>query len=54
MTKETAKYIWHCITIDSIYNWGVSDWCDDRSIDESDLDEFICLVKEAINELEAN
>lgn len=54
MIKDTAEYILYHITKDSIYSSGVFDWCYDRDINVSELNEFIYLVEEMINELEEN
>lgn len=54
MNKETANYIWHCMAKDSVYNYGISHWCDDRNICISALDEFFQMVEQAIEKLESN
>lgn len=52
MKKQTAEYIWDCITSDSVYYWGLPDWCYDRSIEVSDFEEFEKMVADCIDDLE--
>lgn len=52
MTKDTARYIWYCMQKDSVYSWGLSDWCGDRAIDPEDYLELESMVNEMINKME--
>lgn len=49
--KETAKYIWHCMTNHAGYAEDRGEWCYALDIDPSDCDEFEKFVSEKIEEL---
>lgn len=49
--KETASYIWHCMTNHGGYPEDRGEWCRELDIDPEDCDEFEKFVAEKIEEL---
>lgn len=51
LSRETARYIWHCIKNHDGFAEYRGDWCENLGIEKKTLDAFERLVERAINEM---
>lgn len=53
LTKRKANYIWYCINCHNGFVEDLGEWRENCDISEDELDAFIDLVSDAIENIEA-